>query len=60
MVPGPHSWYGLNSLVLTALPDEQVEHVVTGVRSLRDHCTQERHGHEVPLKLFVQTCAMLR
>jgi hypothetical protein len=59
VVPGPHSWSGLNSLVLAVMPDDLVEQVVSGLRSLHDQRAQERHGHEVPLKLFVQTCEMV-
>lgn len=58
-VPGEHAWAELNSLFLVALSDEHVHELVSGLRSLHEQYMKERHGQEVPLKLFMQSCEMI-
>ena len=58
-VPRLHSWAGLNTLLLAVVSDDQLSKVVAGLRSLHDQLVQDRRGHEVPLKLFIQPCEMV-
>ena len=50
------TWPGMNALVLTALPEDQAERVVEGLKGFRDQRIQQQHGVKVPLHAFVLPC----
>ena len=45
-----------NKLILVALDDERMDLLVKGVKLLLARLVEERLGHPVPLKAFVQSC----
>lgn len=45
-----------NSMVLTALADEQAEKVIAGLRAYRDRSAQRQHGAYIPLRVFALPC----
>jgi hypothetical protein len=45
-----------NKLILVALDDDRMELLVKGVKQLLARLMEERMGHPVPLKAFVQPC----
>ena len=45
-----------NKLVLVALEDDRMAALVQAVRQLRDRLVDERLGHRIPFKAFVQPC----
>lgn len=47
---------GFNAMVLAALPDADVDHVVDALRRFRDLATTQRHGGHVPLHVFLLPC----
>ena len=51
-----HTSYERNKLMLVALDDERMEILVKGVKQLLARLVEERLGHPVPLKAFVQPC----
>ena len=51
-----HTSYDNNKLILVALEDERMDLLVKGVRQLLAQLVEERLGHPVPLKAFVQPC----
>ena len=51
-----HSSYSHNKLILVALEDERMELLVKGIKQLLARLVEERMGHPVPLKAFVQPC----
>ncbi|TLY26256.1 MAG: hypothetical protein E6K63_12835 [Nitrospirae bacterium] len=50
------TWPGMNALVLTALPEDQAERVVEGLKGFRDQRTKQQHGLKIPLHVFVLPC----
>ncbi len=50
------AWPGMNALVLTALPEDQADRVVEGLKGFRDQRTQQQHGVKIPLRVFVLPC----
>lgn len=51
-----HTSYDHNKLILVALDDERMELLVKGVKQLLARLMEERMGHPVPLKAFLQPC----
>ena len=47
---------GANSMILTALADDQAERVVEGLKSFRDQLAKQRKGMKIPLRVFVLPC----
>jgi len=45
-----------NSMVLTALADEQAEKVIKGLNTYREQLTQRQHGAYIPLRVFALPC----
>lgn len=45
-----------NKLILVALDDERMELLVKGVKQLLARLVEERLGHPVPFKAFIQSC----
>jgi hypothetical protein len=58
-VSGKHGWTDRNTLFLVALDDAQMAALVTVVKELHARLVEERAGHEVPLKAFLQPCEMI-
>jgi len=50
------SWPGVNGMILTALPDDEAEHLIEGLKGFRDQRTQQQHGVKIPLRVFVLPC----
>jgi hypothetical protein len=59
MVSGTGGWTDRNKLYLIGLDDAHMARLLTGVRELHGKFLDARHGHEVPLKAFVQTCELV-
>jgi len=51
-----HTSYERNKLILVALDDDRMELLVKGLKQLLARLVDERLGHAVPLKAFVQPC----
>ena len=51
-----HTSYDHNKLILVALDDDRMELLVKGVKQLLARLVEERMGHPVPFKAFVQSC----
>jgi len=51
-----HTSYERNKLILVALDDDRMELLVKGLKQLLARLVDERLGHQVPLKAFVQPC----
>jgi nitrogen regulatory protein PII len=51
-----HTSYDHNKLILVALDDERMDLLVKGVKQLLVRLVEERLGHPVPLKAFLQPC----
>lgn len=51
-----HTSHERNKLIFVALDDERMELLVKGVKQLLARLVEERLGHPVPLKAFVQSC----
>lgn len=47
---------GANSIVLTALSEDQTEQVVKGLRDYRDALSRQQHGAAIPLRVFILPC----
>jgi hypothetical protein len=47
---------GVNSMILTALPEDQADRVVEGLKAFRDQRGQELYGAKIPLRVFVLPC----
>lgn len=45
-----------NSMVLTALADEDAEKVIAGLHAYRDRSAQRQHGAYIPLRVFTLPC----
>ena len=58
-VSGRGNWTDCNKLYLIVVDDERVASIATAVKALHRDLVQEHHGHEVPLKVFVQPCEMI-
>jgi hypothetical protein len=58
-VSGRGDWRDRNKLYLIAVDDERVAPIAHAVKELHLRLVQEHHGHEVPLKVFVQPCEMI-
>jgi nitrogen regulatory protein PII len=53
------TWPGLNGMILTALPDDQVERVVDGLKSYRDERMKAQRGAKFPLRVFAFPCDLV-
>jgi nitrogen regulatory protein PII len=47
---------GANSIVLTALSEDQADRVVKGLHAFREQLTQQQHGAYIPLRVFALPC----
>jgi nitrogen regulatory protein PII len=47
---------GANSIVLTALSEDQTDRVVKGLHAYRDQLSQRQHGAAIPLRAFILPC----
>jgi hypothetical protein len=47
---------GANSMILTALAEDQAERVVDGLKTFRDQLAQQQKGMKIPLRVFVLPC----
>ncbi|HEX9742763.1 MAG TPA: hypothetical protein VGA17_08245 [Nitrospiraceae bacterium] len=47
---------GANSIVYTALAEDQTERVVKGLRDFRDRLSLQQHGAAIPLRVFTLPC----
>lgn len=47
---------GFNSLILSALEDDQAEQVIGRLRAYRDELSHHQHGANIPLRVFVLPC----
>lgn len=52
------TWPGVNSMILTALPEEKAEQVAEGLRVFHDRRIQE-HKVQIPLRVFVLPCVQV-
>ena len=55
-VPGTVLWPDSNMLFLVALDNGRMAALVTSVKQLRAELLANHSGHEVALKLFLQSC----
>jgi len=53
------SWPGVNSMILTALSDDEAKRLVEGFKMFRDQRAQQQHGAKIPLRVFVLPCEQL-
>lgn len=53
------TWPGVNSMILTALPDDEADRVVEGFKVFRDERRHGQHGANIPLRVFVLPCALV-
>ncbi len=51
-----HTSYERNKPILVALDEDRMDLLVKGVKQLLARLVEERRGHPVPLKAFVQPC----
>ncbi|ALA58913.1 PG0541 family transporter-associated protein [Nitrospira moscoviensis] len=47
---------GFNSLILSALEDEQARDVIERLTVFRDALSRKQHGAKIPLRVFVLPC----
>ena len=47
---------GANSMILTALPKDHAERVVSGLQSFRDQLAKQQKGAKIPMRVFVLPC----
>jgi hypothetical protein len=47
---------GFNSLILSALEDDQAENVGAKLKQFRDELSRSQHGAKIPLRVFVLPC----
>lgn len=47
---------GFNSLILSALDDDQAGMVIARLTILRDELSRNQHGAKIPLRVFVLPC----
>lgn len=45
-----------NSIVLTALTEEQADQVIKGLQAYRDSLADRQHGAYIPLRVFALPC----
>jgi hypothetical protein len=59
--PAFHSftWPGLNNFILTAMPDDEADRMVEGLKPFRDYRRKHQHGTIILLRVFVLPCAMV-
>ncbi len=51
-----YDWPVTNTMVLTALSEDQLGVVVTGLHAFRDQLSQRQHGASIPLRAFTLPC----
>lgn len=47
---------GFNSLILSALENDQADQVIAGLRAFRDTLSRNQQGAKIPLRVFVLPC----
>ena len=47
---------GVNTMILTALAEDQADKVVKGLKAFRDQLAQQQKGVKIPLRVFVLPC----
>lgn len=47
---------GFNSLILSALEDDQAGKVIASLKTFRDELSRNQHGAKIPLRVFVLPC----
>ncbi|MEW6543541.1 MAG: PG0541 family transporter-associated protein [Nitrospirota bacterium] len=50
------AWPGHNVMILSAMRNEEAEHVVAELKSFRDHLQGLQDGAKVPLRVFTLPC----
>jgi len=48
-----------NSVVLTALTEDQADKVIQGLHAYRDKLTERQHGAYIPLRVFSLPCDLV-
>ena len=54
-----HGWTDKNTLYLITLNEDQMLPLINAVKEVHVRLVAERHGHEVPLKVFLQPCEVI-
>jgi hypothetical protein len=49
-------WPTYNSMILSALEDEQADHVIKGLTSFRDDLSRKQKGEKIPMRAFILPC----
>jgi hypothetical protein len=47
---------GFNSLILSALEDDQARQVIASLKTFRDELSHNQHGAKIPLRAFALPC----
>lgn len=47
---------GFNSLILSAMEDDQAAAIIARLKILRDDLSRNQHGAKIPLRVFVLPC----
>jgi len=47
---------GFNSLILSALEDDQAGQIIASLKTFRDHLSRKQKGAKIPLRVFVLPC----
>ncbi|OLC42728.1 MAG: hypothetical protein AUH74_03735 [Nitrospirae bacterium 13_1_40CM_4_62_6] len=47
---------GVNTMILTALAEDQAERVVKGLKAFRDQLAKQQQGAKIPIRVFVFPC----
>jgi|SRR5688500_10396901 hypothetical protein len=55
-VGGTHEYPGYNSMILSALEDEEAKTVIARLQALHDKLAHNQHGAQIPLRVFVLPC----
>lgn len=50
------TWPGGNSMIFTALTEDETDRVVEGFKGFRDQRAQQQRGAHLPLRVFVLPC----
>lgn len=49
-------WPGTNSMIFSAMEEDQEKRVVAGLKRFRDQLAKQQHGAKIPLRVFVLPC----
>ena len=47
---------GVNTMIMTALAEDQADRVVAGLKAFRDQLAKQQQGAKIPLRVFVLPC----